>query len=105
MPAAVRRSSTASVMRRSGRAFIWVLSVPCALLFSTCEPSRRDAHHSVQLHEALGVADSAAAFSDRVQFQAVPAPPKERRKVSRAKLPRPIGGRVGAARVFLVDVS
>src|SRR6185295_8564495 len=77
----------------------------CALLFSTCVPWVRDAHHYVQLHDASGVADSGAIFWDRVQFTAVPAPPKERRKVSRARLTRPIGGRVGNARVFLVDVS
>ena len=53
----------------------------------------------------MRVAHVATPFSDRVQFSSVPAPPKERRKVSRAKLTRPVAGRVGAARVFLVDVS
>ena len=35
----------------------------------------------------------------------VAQPPVERRKVSRVKLPQPLGGRLGAARVFLVDAS
>ena len=35
----------------------------------------------------------------------MPQPPKERRKVSRVKLSRPLPGRVGEARIFLVDAS
>jgi hypothetical protein len=59
----------------------------------------------VQLPDALRVVVGAAAFPDRVQFSAVPAPPKERRKVSRVKMSRPLPGNVGAARVFLIDLS
>ena len=35
----------------------------------------------------------------------LPQPPAERRKVSRVKLPQPLAGRVGSAKVFLVDAS
>jgi len=44
-------------------------------------------------------------FSNRLQWRRLPQPPKERRKVSRVKLPQPLVGRAGRARIFLVDAS
>lgn len=35
----------------------------------------------------------------------LPNPPEERRKVSRVKLTRPLAGRIGTARIYLVDAS
>jgi len=42
---------------------------------------------------------------NRVQCCRVAQPPEERRKVSRVSLSRPLPGRVGTARVYLVDAS
>ena len=38
-------------------------------------------------------------------MRGVAQPSEERRKVSRVKLPQPLGGRAGSSRVFLVDAS
>src|SRR5438445_3500829 len=98
--------SATSVIRRSGRGFILgVLSFLGPFLFSTCGPPGRDAHHSVQSHEDARVAVRSDGFSDRVQFFAVAQPPKERRKVSRVTLSRPLVARIGNARVYVIDAS
>jgi len=55
--------------------------------------------------EDAWVAAAPRAFSDRVQFCAVTLPPKERRKVSRVKLARPLAARIAAARVYILDAS
>lgn len=48
------------------------------------------------IRDTFGIAYNAALVAH---------PPAERRKVSRVKLPQPLGGRIGNARIFLVDAS
>jgi hypothetical protein len=51
------------------------------------------------------VVNTARRFSNRLQLRRLPQAPTERRKVSRVKLPQPLGGKAGTARVFLIDAS
>ena|SRR5437867_720358 len=54
---------------------------------------------SHELHTVRGT------FGIAYNARGVAHPPTERRKVSRVKLPQPLAGRLGTARVFLIDAS